>query len=597
MERQSRECVIVAVPPAQESMRPEPPRVAIEDPSPVTDGGRFATKRLVGERCKIECDLYAEPDEPIAARVAFRGPGAGAWRSEPLRRDRASQRFACELLLDRAGRWQWTVEAWSERAPDSIARLEPTYQIQVERARAACGAWYELFARSAAREPGRHGTFADMERLLPELAGLGIEVLHLAPIHPIGRTRRKGPGSASAGTRDPGSPWAIGAREGGHTAVHPELGTLTDFERLVQSARARGIEIALEWSLDCSPDHPWRSEHPGWFAPAPREDLWPLDFWCTEREALWQACLAALHFWCERGVRAFVMTAPEARPQAFWDWLLPELGRLAPDAIAVAKSFADLRRVRRLAAAGFSLAYTHFPWKQACWELRDHALEVGAMRDVLRPLWFANPPELVSEPLARGGPAAFRARLLLAATLGASYGIAAGFEWCEADLRDEILALRPRGSRAGSPLAADLALVNRIRRENPALLEPGNLEFLQADDPEILWYRRSVPGNDLLIAVNLDVRRVRESMVEVPLAELGLPRDEPFVVHDLWSGERYRWLGPRNYVRLDPAERVGHVLRVERPGEAALDPATGARGAYTSAPLRGRFLAPPEAQA
>jgi starch synthase (maltosyl-transferring) len=570
-----------------------PPRVAIEDPSPTSDGGRFATKALVGERCRIACDLYGEADEPVCGRIAFRGPGAGEWRTEPLRRDSSSRRFTGELLLDRAGRWQWTLEAWPERAPDAVARLERSFEIQAERARAATGAWYELFARSCAREPGRHGTFADVERMLPELAELGVDVLHLAPIHPIGRSRRKGrAGAERAAPGDPGSPWAIGAREGGHTAVHPELGTLADFEHLVQAARARGIELALEWSFDCSPDHPWRSEHPGWFAAAPRDDLWPLDFWCDEREALWQACLDALRFWCERGVRAFVMTAPETRPQALWDWLLPELAHGAPDVVSVAKSFADARRLRRLAASGFSLAYTHFPWKHAGWELGDHVAELAAARDVLRPLWFVNPPELASDFLARFGPAAFRARLLLAATLGSSYGIAAGFEWCEADLREEIFALRPREPRAAAPLRADVARVNRIRRENPALLEPGNLELLRADDPELLWYRRSVPGNDLLVAVNLDPRRVRESMVEVPLAELGLRRDEPFVIHDLLCGERYRWQGSRNYVRLDPVEKVGHVLRLERPGEASLGPASGARGAYTSAPVRGRFLSP-----
>lgn len=577
--------------------RSEPPRVAIEDPSPVADGGRFATKALVGERCRVECDLYGDPGESLEARVTFRGPGAGEWRSEPLRRDATSGRFGAEILLDRAGRWRWTLEAWPERAPDAVARLERSFEVQVERARAGCGAWYELFPRSATGEPGRHGTFEDVEQRLPELAELGVDVLHLAPIHPIGRTGRKGRGGAAPALgADPGSPWAIGAREGGHTAVHPELGTLADFERLVQSARARGIEIALEWSLDCSPDHPWRREHPDWFAAAARDDLWPLDFWCERREALWQACLDALRFWCERGVRAFVMTAPESKPLALWDWLLPELTRSAPDAIAVAKSFAELPQLRRLSAAGFSLAYTRLPSKRSWWEISEHAAELEAARDVLRPLWFANPPELVSEPLAGGEPAAFRARLLLAATLGASYGIAAGFEWCEGDLREEIFSLRARGAHASAPLAQDVARLNAIRRENPALLESGNLAFLRADDPEILWYRRSVPGNDLLVAVNVDPRRMRETMVEVPLAELALPRDEPFVVHDLLSGERYRWRGPRNYVRLDPAEKVGHVLRIERPGEPALRPG-GARGAYTSAPVRGRFLAPAVAPA
>ncbi len=516
---------------------PQPLRVAIENPSPVVDDGRFASKRLVGDRVRVAADVLGDPGEPLEARVLFRGPGAGDWRAAPLRYDEPGDRFHGEFLVDRIGRWQWTLEAWPTRAPEALARLERGAEIQVERERAGVGAWLEL-------SPSPGESSAGLERRLPDLADLGFDVLQL-------------PANGGVARADAGRGPATGA----------------DFDRLVQSARARGLELALEISLERAPDPGWSRAHPDWFA-AQRDGA--LDFWCEDRAALWNAWLAEFRGWLGRGVRAFLVSGAETPPLAFFEWLIPELQRAQPDVILVARAAARPKRLQRLAKLGFSQCHAYFPWKVTWWELREHMHELAReWAEYLRPQLFVNPAGVPSAYLEGGGAAAFRARLLLAATLSPTWGV--------------------RGELAGD-VASLAQLLNRVRRENAALRELANLELRASDDPEILWYRKSAPGNDVLVAVNLDPRRARETMVEVPLAELGLRSDEPFLVCDLLDGARYRWQGARNYVRLDPAERPGHLLRLERPGESALSPGRGERGAYTSAPVRGRFLAPPEAR-
>jgi hypothetical protein len=506
---------------------PQPFRVAIENPSPCVDEGRAASKRLVGERVRVAADLLGDPGEPVEARVLFRGPGAGDWRSAALRYDDPADRFFGEFLVDRIGRWQWTLEAWPARAPEAVTRLERGFEVQVERERAGVGAWLELPASPA-----------ELERRLPELADLGFDVIQLAAPDFLGLGRS---GKLPAG-----------------------------FERLVQSARARGLELALELPLTCAPDSEVARAHPGWFRE--RDGARAPDYWCDDRAALWGAWLAAFRAGLGAGVRAFVVAAAETAPLAFLEWIVREIERASADTILVARASARPRRLQALARLGFSQCHVYFPWKTAWWELREHALELTReWAEFLRPQLFVNPAGAALPYLEGGGPAAFRARLLLAATLAPTFGV--------------------RGELSADATALALRL-NRIRRENAALHELRNLEFLSSDDPEILWYRKSAPGNDLLVAVNLDPRRTRETTVEVPLADLGLRSSEPFLVCDLLDGARYRWQGARNYVRLDPAERPGHLLRLERPEESALGPGHGARGAYTSAPLRGRFLAP-----
>jgi starch synthase (maltosyl-transferring) len=448
-----------------------------------------------------------------------------------------------------------------------------------------------MFPRSQAATPGRHGTFRDAERRLTALAELGFDVVYLPPIHPVGRVNRKGPNNAlTAAPGDPGSPWAIGSTDGGHTAIEPALGTLADFARLVASARALGMEVALDYALQCAPDHPWAREHPEWFfvrpdgsikyaenPPKKYEDIYPLDFWCAEREALWAACRDVLLFWIEHGVRIFRVDNPHTKPFAFWEWVIADVQDEHPDVIFLSEAFTRPKRMKLLAKLGFTQSYTYFTWRNTAAELREYLTELTQteMAEYFRANLFTNTPDILHEYLQTGGRAAFRVRLLLAATLSPAYGIYSGFELCEnvplragseEYLHSEKYEIRVRDWRAPGNLNADLTTLNRLRRAHRALQLYTNLSFHPVENEHILFYRKAAAegGDDLLIVVNIDPHRVQEAMVHVPLEALGLRSDAVFGVEDLLTGERYTWRGPRNYVRLDPAAKVGHVLRVIR---------------------------------
>jgi len=474
---------------------------------------------------------------------------------------------------------------------DEITRYAPEAAVVVDRELARTAAWYEMFPRSQATEPGRHGTFADAARALGRVADLGFDVVYLPPIHPIGRTHRKGPNnSLVCGPDDPGSPWAIGNEDGGHTAVEPALGTLADFDRFVAEARRLNLEVALDYALQCSPDHPWVKEHPDWFfvradgsiryaenPPKKYQDIYPVNFWCADREALWRACRDVVLFWIGHGVHTFRVDNPHTKPFALWEWLIADVKAAHPDVIFLAEAFTRPKRMKALAKLGFTQNYTYFTWRNTSWELREYLTELTQtdMAEYFRGNFFANTPDILHEYLQTGGRPAFLVRLVLAATLSPLYGMYSGFEVCEGtpvrfgseEYRDsEKYQVRVRDWDAPGNIAADVRLVNRIRRENPALQGATNLSFHTSESEHILFYRRAAPpgGSDLLVVVNLDPHHVQETMVHVPLDALGISPHETFGVHDLLSGERYRWSGVRNYVRLDPAARVAHVLRIER---------------------------------
>jgi starch synthase (maltosyl-transferring) len=470
-------------------------------------------------------------------------------------------------------------------------RFAPALEVVVDRERAGFAAWYELFPRSQAPSAGGHGTLADTARRLPALADLGFDVIYLPPIHPIGRTHRKGPNNTpAAGPNDPGSPWAIGNEHGGHTAIEPALGTLDDFDALVRAAESLGMEIALDYALQCSPDHPWVREHSEWFfvrpdgsiryaenPPKKYQDIYPLDFWCADYERLWAACRDVLRFWIDHGVRTFRVDNPHTKPLSFWEWVIGEIHDTHPDVVFLAEAFTRPKRMQALAKLGFSQSYTYFTWRNAAAELREYVTELTQteMAEYFRGNFFANTPDILHAYLQHGGRPAFRVRLVLAATLAPLYGIYSGFELCEGtavgreseEYRDsEKYQVRVRDWDAAGNLNADVRTLNRIRRENPALRRGANVTFHVSENDQILFYRRSMPGgaNDLLIAVNLDPRAPQATMVHVPLDALGLGPDQTFVVRDLLTDAIYSWRGARNYVRLDPAEQVAHVLRVER---------------------------------
>ncbi|MEO7218512.1 MAG: alpha-1,4-glucan--maltose-1-phosphate maltosyltransferase [Gemmatimonadaceae bacterium] len=467
--------------------------------------------------------------------------------------------------------------------------------IVVDRRLGGFAAWYELFPRSESRVAGKHGTFADAEERLPRIAELGFDVVYLPPIHPIGYTFRKGRNnSLEVTSSDVGSPWAIGNEAGGHTAVDPNLGTLDDFDRFVNRARSIGLEVALDYALQCSPDHPWVREHPGWFVmrpdgsiqyaenpPKKYQDIFPLDFWCEDREALWNACRDILLFWIARGVRTFRVDNPHTKPFAFWEWIISDIKSAYPDVIFLAEAFTRPKRLVYLAKLGFTQSYTYFTWKNTVAELRQWVTEFSdpQVLEYYRGNLFANTPDILHEYLQTGGPPAFLVRLLLAATLSPLYGIYSGFELCEnvpvqegsEEYHDsEKYQIRLRNYDAPGNLNDQIALLNGIRRSERALQLDGNLTFHPCNNPNILFFHKKAPpgSSDLLVVVNVDPLHAQEGTVDIPLAQLGLAPNVSFDVEDLLTRARYTWRGTRNYVRLDPTRQAGHVLKVLAP-EAA----------------------------
>jgi starch synthase (maltosyl-transferring) len=477
-------------------------------------------------------------------------------------------------------------------ARDFAVELPTPLAVTVDRARAGFSAWYELFPRSAGAIEGRHGTFADVEARLPYIASMGFDVLYLPPIHPIGRAHRKGPNNAEESRPgDPGSPWAIGSSEGGHTAIHPELGTLADFDRLVAKAATHDLEIALDLAFQCAPDHPWVEEHPEWFRHRPDgsiqyaenppkryQDIYPLEFECDDWRALWAALRGVVRYWVDRGVRIFRVDNPHTKPFAFWEWLIEDVRAGDPDVIFLAEAFTRPAVMHRLAKLGFTQSYTYFTWRTTAYELQQYATELTATaaREYFRPNLWPNTPDILPEHLQTGERATFVTRLVLAATLSASYGIYGPVfelgehrelrEGGEEYLDSEKYQLRHWNLDDPDSLRSLIALVNAARRDNPALQRTVGLRFHDTGNPQLLAYSKTDEDgvNVVICVVSLDPQNRQSGWLELPLAELGIDGERAFQVHDLLGGARFAWHGPRNYVELDPHVLPAHIFRVRR---------------------------------
>ncbi|AMV19242.1 Alpha-1,4-glucan:maltose-1-phosphate maltosyltransferase 2 [Planctomyces sp. SH-PL14] len=463
--------------------------------------------------------------------------------------------------------------------------------IWVDRLRAEFGGWYEVFPRSCSPEPNRHGTFRDLEQRLPDIARMGFDVVYLPPIHPIGRTHRKGPNNTlTANESDPGSPWAIGGAEGGHQAIHPELGTLEDFDRLFTAAVGQGIEFALDLAFQCSPDHPYVRDHPEWFRhrpdgsiqyaenpPKKYQDIYPLDFECADWKALWSELLQVVQFWIDRGIRIFRVDNPHTKPLPFWEWLIAAVRQRNPDVFFLAEAFTRPKLMKQLAKLGFSQSYTYFTWRNSAWELREYFTELTQTEaaEYLRPNLFANTPDILPEYLQHGGPAAFQIRLILAATLGATYGIyGPPFETFQAVPRqgseeyvdNEKYEIRQWDWKSPNVFRELIALVNRIRRENSALQRNDRLRFHGSENDHLLVYSKTSQdlSNIVFVVVSDDPHRPQAGRIQVPLTEWGLSPEDTFQMEDLLTGAHFLWRGEWNDVILDPYSTAAHILRLRR---------------------------------
>jgi starch synthase (maltosyl-transferring) len=670
--------------PESDAARQPPRRIVIQYPTPTVDDGRYPVKRCVGDRVRVEADVFRDGHELLRAVVRYHGPDDPTWQEAELHWIDAhlgGVRWAGHFEVDRPGRWEYTVEAWTDvfgtwrdelrrkvaaaqaeqldtasaavdperehargrrargglegelsegvvllqsaaretrsaaaralieharaeledpkvaaSAKHDIAlgeellaaveadedrhgcvRLSQPQVIEVDRVRARFGAWYELFPRSWGGLPG-------VRDQLPRLAELGFDVVYLPPIHPIGLTNRKGANnSLTAGPKDPGSPWAIGDAGGGHDAIHPELGTIDDLKALTATAREHEIDVALDFALNCSADHPWLTEHPEWFhrrpdgtlkyaenPPKRYQDIYNLNWDSPDWRALWEALLEVVLKWVDCGVKVFRVDNPHTKPFAFWAWLIDEVHDRDRDVIFLAEAFTKRAVMRHLGKLGFSQSYTYFTWKNARWELIEYVSELASSgeQEYFRPNFFANTPDILHEYLQHGGRPAFEARLVLAATLSPSYGIYSGYEsfenvavrqGSEEYLDSEKYQLKSRA--LDGPLLPMIARLNAVRRAHPALQTLSNVTFLDTANDALIAYAKQSEGDTVICVVNLDPHQPQQGIAVIP-ASLGLPPS--FTVHDVLSGERFQWRIGANFVALSPGARQAHVLEVER---------------------------------
>ncbi|HKT44989.1 MAG TPA: alpha-1,4-glucan--maltose-1-phosphate maltosyltransferase [Gaiellaceae bacterium] len=594
-----------------------PPRIQILEVTPQVDCGRYPVKRIAGERVEVAARIFRDGHDVLGAAVRYRPPGATRWREAPLE-PLGNDHWSGSFLVDEPGTWSFRVEAWTDRVAsyrDEIRRKveggqedlagelaegaallgrssltveealaagsgdrsgrasSEVYEVDVDRELARFGAWYELFPRS-------WGGFEGVRAQLPRFAELGFDVVYLPPIHPIGTTSRKGRNNAlSAGPKDPGSPWAIGSDEGGHDAIHPELGTLAEFERLVAEAREHGIEIAIDFAIQCSPDHPWLKEHPEWFnrrpdgtlkyaenPPKRYQDIYNVNFESEDWKGLWAALRDVVLTWVDRGVTVFRVDNPHTKPVPFWEWLIREVRKQHPEVIFLAEAFTRPAMMTTLAKAGFAQSYTYFTWKNTRWELLEFMGQLLDWSDVYRPNVFANTPDILHEYLQRGGPPAFEARLVLAATLSPTYGIYSGFEsfenvpvreGSEEYLDSEKYEVKKR--ELDGPLLPLVAALNTARRENPALQRLDDVTFLETENEQLFAYRKRWEDDDVIVVVNLDPSATQRGVCILP-ASTGLP--PAYRVRDLLAGTEWTWHIGRNFVELAPGK--SHLLKVAR---------------------------------
>jgi starch synthase (maltosyl-transferring) len=592
-----------------------PPRIQIQRITPLVDCGRYPVKRTQGDRVEVTAVIFRDGHEQLGAAIRYKPPGGTRWQEAPLEA-LGNDRWSGSFRVDRCGVWSYRVEAWVDRiasfqeeirrkadagqrdlsselaegavllgrdaltveetlavtAGDRSGKASSkTLEVDVDRTLARFGAWYELFPRS-------WGGFEGVRGKLPRLAELGFDVVYLPPIHPIGTTNRKGRNNAlEAGPDDPGSPWAIGSADGGHEAIDPGLGTVADFERLVADANALGLEIALDFAIQCSPDHPWLKEHPEWFnrrpdgtlkyaenPPKRYQDIYNVNFESEDWKGLWAALRDIVLLWVERGVTVFRVDNPHTKPVPFWEWLIAEVRREHPATIFLAEAFTRPAMMTTLGKIGFAQSYTYFTWKNSRWELYELMGQLLDWKETYRPNCFVNTPDILHEYLQRGGRPAFETRLVLAGTLSPSYGIYSGYEHFEnvpvREGSEEYLdseKYEAKQRALDGPLLPLIGALNRARRDNPALQHLDNVTFLETENEQLFAYVKRTGDNAVITVVNLDPSATQEGVCVLPVST-GLP--PAYRVRDLLADSEWTWHIGRNYVRLEPGH--AHLLRI-----------------------------------
>ncbi|MDE2027655.1 MAG: DUF3416 domain-containing protein [Candidatus Omnitrophica bacterium] len=563
------------------------PSIVIEKVFPCIEGEGFHVKCLAGDTFTVEADIFKDGHEPLQAALLYRKKADTRWEQVPMRLMEDDRWQGSFIPMDNA-RYLYTIEAWVHG--QSRIRYRHLLELMADRKEAGFGAWYEFFPRSQGRIPGQSATFRDCILRLADIKKMGFDVVYLPPIHPIGSANRKGPGNQLTSAAEfPGSPWAIGNKEGGHKAIHPDLGGFEAFKEFREAAEALGLNIALDLAFQCSPDHPYVKKHPDWFfrrpdgtihyaenPPKKYEDIYPLNFYSKDWEGLWEEMKSVVLFWIEQGVRIFRVDNPHTKPLYFWKWLIDEVQKDRPDIIFLSEAFTRPKVMKFLAKAGFTQSYTYFTWRNTKQELQEYVNQlVGSdMKYYFRGNFFANTPDILTDYLQRGGIPAFKIRLVLAATLSSLYGIYSGFELGENQAYgpsseeyagSEKFEIKVRDWDKPGHIKDYIARLNAIRRENPALQEYDNLEFYDTFGRQMLAYgkRTEDNANMIVVVVNLDPFAVHEDTVKLPLWKFGLQEGQSYQMQDLLDGTVYSWSGISNYVRLGPANPA-HIFLVQR---------------------------------
>jgi len=538
-----------------------------------------------GQNLKVELQIGAEFVEEAAKRAgANDAKKLQAW-AKSLTTSKQDEAVATATSDD--------LTALMQKYPHKqhSARYDKELKVFVDRKKALFSAWYEPFPRSVNAATKKHGTFKDCEKLLPEIKELGFDIIYFPPIHPIGKTNRKGKNnSPTAKPGEPGSPWAIGAKEGGHKAIHPQLGTFKDFERLVKKANELDLEIALDLAYQCSPDHPYVKEHPEWFRwrpdgtvqyaenpPKKYQDVLPINFESENWQELWEELKSVVEFWIEKGVHVFRVDNPHTKPFAFWEWLIAEIKRDYPDVLFLSEAFTRPKVMYRLAKLGFTQSYTYFTWRNTKHEFMQYLTELTRthVRDIFRPNFWPNTPDILPEHLQVGGKPAFVVRLVLAATLSSNYGVyGPAYELCVNDalegkeeyLDSEKYEIKNWNRDEPGNIKSIMANINQIRKDNPALQTTWNVHFYDVDNEDLLCYGKLTDdlSNIIVVVVNLDYFHTQTGHIQIPIGDLGIPEQQPYLVHELLSDHKYIWHGEKNYIELDPQTFPAHIFRIHK---------------------------------
>lgn len=567
----------------------------VENLQPMVDGGRFPIKSVPGEIVEVTADIFRDGHEKCEAVLLFRKAGAPKWQKAPMEfvdNDGWGGRFTAY----EPGNYEYTVEARTlghsneSETPftDTPCVFQPFGTLRVDSPLTQYSAWYEMWAKSQGTDPNRSATFQDMAARLPEIKSLGFDVIYLPPIHPIGVTKRKGRNnSLVAKPGEPGCPYAIGNSHGGHKAVDPELGTLEECRAFFKTCKEMGFAVALDFALNCSPDHPYVKAHPDWYyrqkdgtikcaenPPKKYEDVYPLNFFCADRENLWVEIKSIIEFWMAMGVTIFRVDNPHTKPFSFWEWMIADIKSQDPQIAFLSEAFTRPKIMKRLAKLGFDLSYTYFTWRTTAAELREYCEELsqGPAKQYMKPIFFPTTPDILPYDLQNAPRESFKIRFALACTLSGTYGMYNGYELCdnvpvpgkEEYLNSEKYQYKVWDWNRPGNIKDFIKRLNEIRNENRALHYLKNLRFHDCNNPQILVYSKYVDENILLFVVNLDPHNKQGGTVSLNLKDMGLAKENIYGLYDLLTHESFVWSGPHNYVELTPQKEVMHIFKVEK---------------------------------